>query len=275
MKKLILVALVIFAKQINAQCSVNIAGSHTVCAGAADTLTSTGATSYTWMPGGENSPAIIVTPSVTTTYTVIANTGTCTATNTLTVNVHPKPTATFTVQVDTITNNWVIYPTYSYNVANAQWVWSNGTSFYGLYPSNVPIGTFISNTFSVCVILTDSFGCSDPHTVDINNCEFGFICTSCNYSGINVSIENNNITSGLKSSEENDNQIIIYPNPANSKVQVEASQIQEIKLFDLLGNEIIVTKQNGIGVSSLSEGVYFIQVNTNGNISTRKIIIQH
>jgi hypothetical protein len=74
----------------------------------------------------------------------------------------------------------------------------------------------------------------------------------------------------------NNLQVNIYPNPANSKIYVEAKEIKEVKLFDLLGNEIIsTTKEKEIDMSNLREGIYFIQVNRSESIFTKKIIIQH
>lgn len=76
---------------------------------------------------------------------------------------------------------------------------------------------------------------------------------------------------GLRQFTDNNVQLLIYPNPANTKVYIDAKGIKEIKLFDLLGNEIISTKENAIDVSNLSSGVYFIRANN----YTQKIIVQH
>lgn len=63
-----------------------------VCPGINATLTASGATNYTWMPGGSNSSSIVVSPTVSTIYTLTANTGTCTGSQTIQVNVNPSPT---------------------------------------------------------------------------------------------------------------------------------------------------------------------------------------
>lgn len=63
-----------------------------VCPGINATLTASGATNYTWMPGGSNAASIVVSPTVTTIYTLTANTGTCTGSQTIQVNVNPSPT---------------------------------------------------------------------------------------------------------------------------------------------------------------------------------------
>lgn len=71
----------------------------TICAGASATLTATPSIAggaYTWS-GGETTQSIIVTPAVTTTYTVSYTVTGCPAVNaTATVTVNPKPTVTST-----------------------------------------------------------------------------------------------------------------------------------------------------------------------------------
>ena len=74
----------------------------------------------------------------------------------------------------------------------------------------------------------------------------------------------------------NQNQILhIYPNPANNKITVDANDVTDVKLFDVLGKQITVTKTNNVDVSNLPEGVYFLQVQTKQNTTTQKIIVQH
>jgi hypothetical protein len=73
----------------------------------------------------------------------------------------------------------------------------------------------------------------------------------------------------------NDVEVNVYPNPAKDKIYIEGKGIDEIRLFDLLGKEIISTKEKEIDVSDLNEGVYFISVKTKENTCAQKIIVQH
>ena len=57
-----------------------IIGNSTVCPGSSATLTAFGATNYTWSTGA-TTQSIIVTPTVTTSYTLTGNTGSCTSVN--------------------------------------------------------------------------------------------------------------------------------------------------------------------------------------------------
>jgi gliding motility-associated-like protein len=64
--------------------------SPTICAGSA-TLTASGATNYTWSPGGQNTSSIVVSPSTTSFYTVDAANGSCFTTTTTMVYVNSAP----------------------------------------------------------------------------------------------------------------------------------------------------------------------------------------
>jgi hypothetical protein len=77
--------------------------------------------------------------------------------------------------------------------------------------------------------------------------------------------------------EQNKNkvEVSVYPNPASNKINIEAKEVTEIKVFDLLGKEIISTKEKEVDISNLNNGVYFIQLQTKQNTYTQKIIVQH
>jgi hypothetical protein len=76
----------------------------TICSGYTTTLTSTGALSYTWNPGALNGNTVVVTPTVTTTYTVIGANGSCAPdTEYVTVNVLPSPEGVTASSTGTIT----------------------------------------------------------------------------------------------------------------------------------------------------------------------------
>ena len=85
-------------------------------------------------------------------------------------------------------------------------------------------------------------------------------------------------TTGIVKQVNSDaNQIIIYPNPSNSIVGVTLlgnNKVEEISLVDVLGKEVLTTKETIIDVSSLQEGIYFVQVKTADGVATKKIIIQ-
>jgi ELWxxDGT repeat protein len=75
------------------------------------------------------------------------------------------------------------------------------------------------------------------------------------------------------------NSIIVYPNPTTSKVYIKTSEnviLQNIQLYDLLGKEVIITKQNNneIDLSNLVNGIYLIKVSTDKSMYTGKIVLK-
>jgi PKD repeat protein len=63
-----------------------------ICQGASATLTASGATTYTWNPGNIINSSIVVSPTTTSSYTVIGTSGACSGTTIVTVTVTPNPT---------------------------------------------------------------------------------------------------------------------------------------------------------------------------------------
>jgi len=57
---------------IGGSSSLSISGNANICGGGSTTLTASGGSSYTWVPGGSSFASIVVSPSVSTCYTVFA-----------------------------------------------------------------------------------------------------------------------------------------------------------------------------------------------------------
>lgn len=84
------------------------------CPGSPVTLTASGATTYTWMPGNLSGSSVIVSPTTTTTYTVTGtNTAGCTSTKTVTVTMLPKPVLSLPAQLACFGNPITFSPSVS------------------------------------------------------------------------------------------------------------------------------------------------------------------
>jgi gliding motility-associated-like protein len=77
---------------INPNLSLSI-NTPTICSGQTTTLTSTGATTYTWS-NGSNGNNIVVSPATTTSFSVAGSNGSCSGSTMTTVFVNPLPTVT-------------------------------------------------------------------------------------------------------------------------------------------------------------------------------------
>jgi gliding motility-associated-like protein len=66
---------------VNSNPSLSVSGNNTICQGNSTTLTGSGASSYLWQPGSLSSAAIVVSPSVSTNYTLTGILGSCSSTS--------------------------------------------------------------------------------------------------------------------------------------------------------------------------------------------------
>ena len=66
----------------------------------------------------------------------------------------------------------------------------------------------------------------------------------------------------------------LYPNPTNDVLKIEAnSEINQVRVFDINGKQLIVTKEVNIDISTLVKNTYIVQIEfNNGKKITEKII---
>jgi len=84
--------------------------------------------------------------------------------------------------------------------------------------------------------------------------------------------------------EENnlENEISIYPTLASDKIYIEQlkNEAIAINIFDVVGKQVSKETRSEntiteIDMNGLSEGIYFVKVNTKYGMLTKKIVIQH
>ena len=78
-------------------------------------------------------------------------------------------------------------------------------------------------------------------------------------------------------SEDLDNQsVILYPNPTNGQVTIEADGLRQIKVFNVssqvVSNQIVHDSRIVIDLSTEPQGCYFIEIMTDNNCVTKKIV---
>ncbi len=204
-------------------------------------------TSYEWSNGSTDSTA---TATTSASYNVTVSNGceTGSAAAPVAVTVKPTPTAAFTGTGNVLTATPA--------VANYKWV-RNDTIIPGATSQTYTITQ--GGDYSVIVTLG---GCSDTSAVRTLTYTF-------------VGVEE---IAGIKN-------LTLVPNPANSFITVRASvagsTVNEITLHDIVGRAIqtiLVNHASGssfehkIDLSGISNGTYFIQVNTEKGKVTRSFV---
>jgi hypothetical protein len=217
----------------------------TICAGSKVTLTVSGTpTSYTWNTNS-NATSVAFTPSLTTTYTVTGtdvNTCTNTATQVITVNQMPDTSVSITSGVILTANE---------ATATYQWVncGNNKAPIVGATSQ-----TYTGTTSASYAVIVNLNGC-----VDTSNCHLTSLTDITSFG--------------------NNNAVGVYPNPTNGvfSIEVNNSEKQTMQVFDVRG-ELVLTQilQRGktyIDASNLANGVYNINVISNGNIINQRLVI--
>ncbi len=135
--------------------NVSITSSPTICAGQTATLTATGATNYTWSTT-ETSSTINVSPSTTTSYSVLGDNGGCTASYVTTVTVNTQSLTTYSLAVQTCPTETVNLFGAGTNSATTTYTWSNGANSYSQTVGPVNTTTYVVNgtSLSGCPVLS-------------------------------------------------------------------------------------------------------------------------
>lgn len=82
------------------------------------------------------------------------------------------------------------------------------------------------------------------------------------------------LSSFLKTNEfYSQNKAIIYPNPANQKINISSTQkIEKISVYNSLGQFLFESKTNQINIEKLEKGLYFLKIKTSSSETVEKFI---
>jgi uncharacterized repeat protein (TIGR03803 family) len=222
------------------------------------TLTTNGATSYTWSTGSLYDTTM-VHPTTTATYSVIGTLGTCTASATTTVTV-THVTVNFGVLYLTCQCPGVGFVDSSHvsagdSIVAWNWVFTGGMPATSNQQNPSGLVIFGQGYHVVCLTIRTANGCTDS------------IC------------KNVYEPTGGINKYENSLDLNIYPNPAKDILNVELEMLNgkaELKLYDVNGKQVLWQTINGktiVDVSSLANGVYNISVSNSEGVANKKLII--
>lgn len=219
-----------------------------LCQGDTALVKVSGASTYTWT-GGSNSSSIMVSPSVTTNYTVNAYDGPgCWTTKVVNVKVNPQPIITVTPGTATICIGEVA----TFEASGVfNFTWSPGGS-------NSPI-------FTVSPVSSASF---QVLGADLNNCK--------NTTSVDVVV---NPCTGIAQQSPSGLFVSLYPNPSSGIATVdfgtETSSV--IYVEDPAGKRVYETQvtasSHKIDLSAYAKGIYFVKVKCGAQSGIFKLVI--
>jgi hypothetical protein len=182
----------------------------TICSGSSSTLTASGALTYVWNPGSLTGNPVTVSPTVTTTYTVIGtNSNGCSDSAMIVIKILPAPTVTAVSADSSICSGGSATLTASGAVT---YVWNPGSIFGN------PVTVSPTATTSYTVTGTASNGCTATATitvvVDTNCCPAAYYAPSAlnNFSitGSTMAVNQNLTFTGVNTINATD--VRIYSN---------------------------------------------------------------
>jgi gliding motility-associated-like protein len=131
-----------------------------ICTGGSTTLTASGATTYSWAPGGQLTAAITVSPVATTTYTVTGTSLGCTASDAVTVTILANAPINAGLDVAIC----IGASTTLTATGGVTYAWDNGLGI----GNNFVVSPLVTTTYTV--VGTNAGGCTgtDAMTVTVN-----------------------------------------------------------------------------------------------------------
>jgi hypothetical protein len=227
---------------INPSCNGFSNGSATV------TPSNTTNTTYNWQPGGYTTSVVNSLPAGT--YTINVTGGACSTGSTVVTIVDP-PRLDLTMDGPvTICDgqSTTLNPIYGGGVPAYTFSWSNGAN-----TPSIMVSPTITTVYTLT--LTDSYSCAItlPVTVTVVEC-----------TGIAENAHNANAN--------------IFPNPVQNELHIETDLVvQSVSVFNAEGKLVLYFQgdEHLVNTSQLSNGIYFVRVNTaDGRLLTRKIVVE-
>ncbi|MBI4930325.1 MAG: PKD domain-containing protein [Bacteroidetes bacterium] len=236
---------------------VTLAGNITICMGQSATLCASGGTFYSWSIGATTA-CILVSPTATTTYTVVASNGGCSDTASIIVAVDSL-NASLILTPDTANPLlWYGYPTIT-GTAPFTYYWDFGDGNNSTQPA--PSHTYtVAGNYIICLTVTDANGCIS------SICDTTYKMSPSGLMQTLIVVNPLTGTSELTALQN----ISIYPNPFSTQttLQIEVPlknatltvynlQGQTVKQYNnITGHSFTLSRDN------LPSGLYFIRLST-------------
>jgi PKD repeat protein len=234
--------------QVTDQLNLTIqASQNEVCAGEPVVLTASGASTYSWSPGGQTGSVITVNPTTTTSYTVTGVQG-CTGTTSITITITPAPQ----VSLDNISSVCLTDNSFTLN---------SGSPAGGTYTGN----GIVNNTFN-------------PIDAGVGNIPYSYQVTQNGCSGIANAIIV--VDECLSIDEVTASVFIIYPNPSEGFMTIHGDNLLDfivLTILDQTGKRVhtenVVSKEMQLNLTHLAAGQYKVMLSSPQKEISKSIVI--
>lgn len=218
---------------VNATPTVSVsAGATTICPGNSVSLTASGATTYLWLPGGQTTASVSVSPATNTTYTVTGTTGTCSADAVIDITVYDQPPVANIIANDTTVcmgQSIAFTGATSVNASTYSWAFTGGSisasssvnptvsyAAAGNYTANLTVNNICSQTDNTTlnISVVDLTPLAVISASDTTVCE-GDAITFNGSGSQNADLFNWSFTGGSISTSTVANPVVLYNTPGS------------------------------------------------------------
>ena len=74
--------------------------------------------------------------------------------------------------------------------------------------------------------------------------------------------------------ENGEEPVSLYPNPVKDRLSVKAENLQFVEVYNAVGQLVIITTQEIVDLSALTDGVYLVRIVCEGGMVTKRIVKQ-
>ena len=72
-------------------------------------------------------------------------------------------------------------------------------------------------------------------------------------------------------SENGEEVVSLYPNPVKDRLMVKAENLQSVEIYNLVGQQVLVSISDVVDMGSLNQGIYFVRINADGKTVTKRV----
>jgi hypothetical protein len=74
---------------------------------------------------------------------------------------------------------------------------------------------------------------------------------------------------------ENEEEVVsLYPNPVKDRLMVKAENLQSVEIYNLVGQQVMVSTFDIVDMGALNQGIYFVRINADGKTITKRVVKQ-